>query len=263
MTTTDAMTLLDHPLLASRYFLPRRGALEEAFYVVGADGASRLGCFRAAPFDDEQALTVLHFHGNAEIVADYVPAMADVMNELGVNVLFAEYRGYGVSSGTPSLNAMLDDAESIFRALDVPASRVVAFGRSLGSLFALEIAGRHPDIAGLILESGIADPLDPAITRVSAEDLGVSSEELTAAVAERVDQRAKISRYGGPLLVMHTKADLLIPATHGKKLFEWGGAPVTNKRLVLLDHGDHGTIYSANRERYTSELDGFLRRLRD
>lgn len=263
MSTTDAVTLLDHPLLASRYFLPRRGKLDGAFYVVAADGASKLGCFRAAPYDDDRALTVLHFHGNAEIVSDYVPAMAGVINEFGVNVLFAEYRGYGVSSGAPSLNAMLDDAESIFQALGVPASQVVAFGRSLGSLFALEIAGRHPDIAGLVIESGIADALDPAIVRVSAEDLGVSTEELSAAVAERVDQRAKISRYRGPLLVLHTQADMLIPKAHAERLFAWGGAVPANKKLVLFEQGDHGTIYAENRDRYMSELDTFFQHLRD
>ncbi|HXX69303.1 MAG TPA: alpha/beta hydrolase [Polyangiaceae bacterium] len=256
------MTLLDHPLLASRYFLPRPGALEAAFFVVAADGQSRLGCFRSAPYDGARALTVLHFHGNAEIVPDYVPSMAHVMNDLGVNVVFAEYRGYGASTGAPSINAMLDDSESIFQALRVSASRVVAFGRSLGSIFALEVARRHPGIAGLILESAIAEPLDPAIVRVSAEDLGASKEELAAAVAERVDQRAKISGYAGPLLVMHTTADMLIPVTHAQRLFEWAGARPAQKKLVLFEQGDHGTIYAANREDYMVELGAFLDRVR-
>lgn len=261
-TTIDTMSLLDHPLLASRYFLPRRGALQGAFFVVAADGQSRLGCFRSAPYDPKKTLTVLHFHGNAEIVPDYVPTMAHVINDLGVNVVFAEYRGYGVSTGSPSLNAMLDDSESIFQALHVSAAHVVAFGRSLGSLFALEVARRHPDLAGLILESGIAEPLDPAIVRVSAEDLGTSDEQLAAAVTERVDQRAKISRYAGPLLVMHTTADMLIPAAHAQRLFDWGGARPAQKKLVLFEHGDHGTIYAANQHRYMAELGAFLERVR-
>lgn len=257
-----AMHILDHPLLASRYFLPRNGEMEGVLFVPAADGKSRLGCFRASPYDSDRALTVLHFHGNAEIVPDYVPAMVNVLNSLGVNVLFAEYRGYGMSTGSPSLNGMLDDAECVFQTLGVPASQIVAFGRSLGSLFAVEVAGRHPGIGGLILESGIAEPLDPAITRVSAEDLGASADELTAAVAERVDQHAKLARYGGPLLVMHTAFDMLIPRVHAERLREWGGAPAADKRLVVFEKGDHGTIYAVNQAKYQAELAGFFGRIR-
>jgi pimeloyl-ACP methyl ester carboxylesterase len=235
--------------------------MEGVLFVTAADGESRLGCFRAAPYPDDCALTVLHFHGNAEIVPDYVPVMANVLNSLGVNVFFVEYRGYGMSTGAPSLNGMLDDTECVFETLGVSARQVVAFGRSLGSLFAVEVAARHPDIGGLILESGIAEPLDPAITRVSAEDLGTSLDELTAAVAERVDQRAKLARYGGPLLVMHTAFDMLIPRAHGERLREWGSASTHDKTLVIFEQGDHGTIYAANQEKYQSELAGFFARV--
>lgn len=235
--------------------------MKDVLFVTATDGESRLGCSRASPHQGDRALTVLHFHGNAEIVPDYVPTMANVLNSLGVNVFFAEYRGYGMSTGKPSLNAMLDDAECVFEALGVPASKVVAFGRSLGSLFAIEIAGRHPEIGGLILESGIAEPLDPAIARVSAEDLGTSPGELSAAVAERFDQHAKLARYDGPLLVMHTALDPLIPRAQAERLHDWGGAPAAGKRLVIFDKGDHGTIFAANQEQYLSELAAFFARV--
>jgi pimeloyl-ACP methyl ester carboxylesterase len=248
-------SLLDHPLIASRYFFPRRDPVEAPFVVSTSDG-QRLACYRSTPHPG--ALTVLHFHGNAEIVADYVPAMADLLGSFGVNVVFAEYRGYGGSTGTPSVSAMLDDADTVFRAMGVPPERAVAFGRSLGSLFAVEVAARHPSLAGLVLESGIADPLEPAILRVKPEDVGMSADAFRAAVDSRVNQRTKLRAYAGPLLVLHAAGDNLIPLSHGERNFTWGGAPEHDKSLVVFPHGDHGTIFAANRTDYLQKLASFL-----
>jgi pimeloyl-ACP methyl ester carboxylesterase len=253
-------SLLDHPLLAARYFFPRRDPVDRPFVVPAADGAASLACYRSAPHAD--ALTVLHFHGNAEVVADYVPAVAEMVNGLGVNVVFAEYRGYGGSTGAPSLPAMLGDAECVFRATGAPAPHVVPFGRSLGSLFAVEVAARHPDVAGLVIESGIADPLERSLIRVSPEDLGASPSELQAAVYTHFDQRAKLASYHGPLLVMHTAADMLIARSHADRMFAWGGAPAEDKELVIFERGDHGSIFPANRDAYLDHLRRFLARVR-
>jgi pimeloyl-ACP methyl ester carboxylesterase len=252
-------SLLDHPLLAARYFFPRREPVSSPFFVTASDGVSRLACHRSMPYPG--ALTLLHFHGNAEVVADYVPAIAQLVNALGVNVVFAEYRGYGGSTGSPSLRAMLDDAEAVFQAMDVSARRVVPFGRSLGSLFAVEIASRHPEVAGLVLESGIADVLDRNLVRVTPEDLGASPLDLEAAVKERFDQRAKLAAYTGPLLVMHTRQDALVAPSHGERTHNWGGAPTADKTLVMFEEGDHGTIFLVNNDAYLRHLRNFLRNL--
>jgi pimeloyl-ACP methyl ester carboxylesterase len=249
------LSLLDHPLVASRYFFPRRDPVDDPFVVQTDDGCN-LACFRVSL--DPTALTLLHFHGNAEVVADYIPEVAEVVTSFGVNAVFAEYRGYGSSTGTPSLGAMLDDAETIFQAVGVPAERIVPFGRSLGSLFAVEVAARHPEVAGLVIESGIADPLEPALLRVSPEDFGMSAESFRAAADARVNQEQKLRAYSGPLLVLHTTGDRLIPPSHAERMFAWASAPASDKSLVMFDHGDHGSIYPANRTAYLGHLASFL-----
>ena len=60
---------------------------------------------------------MLHFHGNGELVAEYID-VADLFVGRGLNVCFAEYC-YGQSTGKPALVAMQKDGEKIVEALGV------------------------------------------------------------------------------------------------------------------------------------------------
>src|SRR3990167_5051816 len=127
-------SILDHPILSRRYFSPRREAPSDIFWIECNE--ARLACAYVAPHPG--ALTLVHFHGNGEVVADYFPDLAAGLTALGVNVLFAEYRGYGASSGEPGMARIIDDIPAIVTALPVGPSQLVAFGRSVGSLYAIE-----------------------------------------------------------------------------------------------------------------------------
>ena len=135
---------LDHPILTGRYFYPWPNRFEEPFFVEG--NGFRLGCRYRRVHDD--APTIIHFHGNGETVADYLGEFEERIAGLGANLLLAEYRGYGMSSGVPALAAMLDDVELIVRACGLPPERVIFFGRSLGSLYALHGAALFPGRPG-------------------------------------------------------------------------------------------------------------------
>jgi pimeloyl-ACP methyl ester carboxylesterase len=254
-----AGSLLDHPVLAGRLFFPRRSAVSDPFWVTASDGMSRLACFRAMPHPG--APTIVHFHGNGEVVSDYVPDMAEEFAKVGVNVMLAEYRGYGGSTGaSPALGGMLEDAAAVLAASGARPENVIAFGRSLGSLFAIELAARYPNLRGLILESGIADPLERTPFRVTPEELGVSQAELAAAIASRLDQRAKLGRYRGPLLVLHAANDQLVAPLHAERNFAWSAAASDDKELVLFARGNHNSIFLSNYVEYLEALRRFLAR---
>jgi len=71
-------------------------------------------------------------HGNGEIVSDYIYSK---LSYLEYNILYAEYRGYGFSSGdNPSLVNILDDVEHIIKSIDTPLEDIILFGRSIGSI---------------------------------------------------------------------------------------------------------------------------------
>lgn len=247
---------LEHPLISNRYFYPRYDEFPDIFWV--PQGNIQLACYRVHQNDD--ALTFIHYHGNGEVISDYLPDFSDTLLEMGVNVCFAEYRGYGRSSGTPSLVSMLDDTTALFEALALPASRLVVYGRSIGSIYAIEFAHRYPTIAGLILESGIADPLERVLLRVDPEELGISDEALAYACSQHLDHHRKLQGYQNPLLVLHTRHDGLVDLSHAQRNYEWASS--TQKKLHIFERGDHNSLLFVNQHPYHQALADFLDQLR-
>ncbi|MDO3377906.1 alpha/beta hydrolase [Geoalkalibacter halelectricus] len=246
--------LLNHPLIAARYFFPRPDSVAAPFWVEAGD--ARLACHYHRPHP--QGFTLVHFHGNGEVAADWSEGFPEVMADLGLNCLVAEFRGYGGSTSRPLLGAMLDDVAALIRAADTPPERLILFGRSVGSLFAVHGVSLFPDIAGLILESAVADVLERLLLRLSPGELGVSPQQLAAAVAERLDQRSKMASYPGHTLVMHARGDSLVDVSHGERLHAWAGGP---KRLRIFARGDHNNLMFVNQREYFGEIADFVAQL--
>jgi len=247
---------LDHPVLSGRYFYPWPNRFEEPFFVEG--NGFRLGCRYCRVHDD--APTIIHFHGNGECVADYLGEFEERITGLGANLLLAEYRGYGMSSGVPALAAMLEDVELIVAASGVPQEQLIFFGRSLGSLYALHGAARYPRAAGLIIESGLADPLERILVRIEPREVGATAEELRASVQRCFDQQEKIAAFTGRVLIMHTRNDDLVSVSHAERLHAWANEP---KRLLVFERGDHNTILPANLEAYFDAVGRYIRGIRN
>jgi pimeloyl-ACP methyl ester carboxylesterase len=112
---------------------------------------------------------------------------------------------------------MLDDALAIVDATGVPPERIVLYGRSVGSIYALHAAA-HRKVAGLIIESGIADVGEGL--GVEPEEIGSTRDELDAAVSLHFDHRSNLRDFGGPVLIFHTAPDRLVQVWHARQLAE-------------------------------------------
>ena len=246
------MPNLDSPIVSARYFFPRRDALTDPVWV-DVDGA-RLAC-GAHPTTAGRP-TLLHFHGNGEVVADWIDELGPAFAQRGVNTFFAEYRGYGTSTGTPQLVAMLGDVCAIFEAAGCAADQTVIYGRSVGSIYAIHLAhvlaeaGTPP--RGLVIESGISDPLSRILMRVRPDELGVSLADLEAEAAAHLDHEAKLRSYPGRTLVVHAAGDHLVAPEHARKNARWSGG-----ELLLFERGDHNSIYHFNRDRLLAAVAEF------
>lgn len=246
--------ILDHPMLSARYFYPWPNRFDDVFNVEGSGFC--LGC-RYRHVSDEMP-TIIHFHGNGETVADYAGEFENRIAGIGANLLLAEFRGYGMSSGEPGLVSMLDDVRLVTEATGASPEKIIFFGRSLGSLYAVHGASLYPQAAGLILESGVADPLERILVRVEPYLIGATMEELREAVDRHLNQKQKIGSFKGKVLIMHTVNDDLVDVSHAERLYEWANEP---KEKLLFDRGDHNSIMVANADRYFSAAGRFIKNL--
>ena len=167
-------SILDHPLVTTRYFFPRRVEIENPFWV--DCGEAKLSCYYHR--GRREAKTVIFFHGNGEVVADYIELFTAIFSQVGYNFLLAEYRGYGMSSGDPALHKMLGDVEYVIKAMQEPPEKLILFGRSIGSIYAVHGVQQIPGIAGLIIESGISRLMERLLVRIQPEEMGIAERLL-------------------------------------------------------------------------------------
>jgi len=174
---------------------------------------------------------LLYFGGNAEEVSWMLERAGEVP---GAGWLLVDYRGYGASEGSPSEAALVSDALAWFdRAATLPGvdrSRIVAFGRSLGSGVAVQLAAKRP-VRALIL----ATPYDSlaAVARHYYWYLPVDWM-----LRHRFDSDLLAPGMKQPLLALIAERDEVIPPAHAEALFKaWGGP----KHRVLLTGAGHNS----------------------
>ena len=246
------MHIFDHPLISDRYFFPRKDTPTN-LVPVEVDGAV-LGCARYETNPD--APWLVHFHGNGEVVADYEFDLLPHFQAAGLNVFFAEYRGFGASTGTPAMVTMLGDVPRILSAVGVPFEKIVVYGRSVGSIYAIEAACRAPNLGGLVIESGIASPLERILFRVRPEELGVTAKDLEQEASEHLDHQRKLGQFPGRTLVLHAANDTMVARSHAERNASWA----KNAELVLYERGDHNTILAMNLEDIVTRVAKFAMR---
>ena len=117
----------------------------------------------AAPDAKFARLTVLFLHGQDGNLGDTVDALAR-LHGAGLNVLAFDYRGHGQSQFVrPSEAHWRQDAEWAIEYLTgtrhVAPGAIVLDGTGLGANLALEEAAAHPELAGVIVERPLPDPM--------------------------------------------------------------------------------------------------------
>jgi pimeloyl-ACP methyl ester carboxylesterase len=251
MKINHELSLLNHPVIGQRYFFPRHEPPGNPFWV-NCNGV-QLACVYSK--SNPEWPTVVHFHGNGEVVADYLDGFPQRLQQVEYNCFLAEFRGYGGSSGVPELGSMLCDVHPTIEAIGVPEEQLVLFGRSVGSLFAIKAAELFPNVRGLILESAVADPMERLLLRLYPEELGTTSLELAEAINKVIDIKGIMSEFSRPTLILHTRHDGLIDVNHAERLAGWCNGPTT---LKVFPMGSHNDIMFVNAKEYFEQVNKFL-----
>lgn len=255
MNRPEVQRVLFHPRVAARTALPL-GAVD---IDIEAEPGVLIGCrlFTA----EKDAPTILFFHGNGEIVADY-DDIGPLYMKAGLNFLIADYRGYGWSGGNPSFANLLADSHVLYDQLkqylhaNGYSSSLFLMGRSLGSAAAIELAVSHnSEISGLIIESGFA------LTLPLAETLGLGELLQDVAVTEEqtFNNAGKISKVTKPTFLLHGQKDTLIPLWQAEKLHAESGA--RSKELQVVPGADHNALIAIGGPHYFLAISRFVRQV--
>ncbi len=246
----DNLSFIFHPRNCERTPLPK-GATDVA---IETEPGVIIGC--RFYINDPESPNILFFHGNGEIVADY-DEIGPLYNQAGMNLLVTDYRGYGWSSGSPTVSSMLTDAEVLFQEIQnwlkshKHSGALLLMGRSLGSVPAIDLASRHEaDSKGLIIESGIADTI-PLIKCLGIDVAGIDFTE-----EDGFNNLKKIESVTIATFVFHGSRDEIITAGEAEKLQSHGGA--RSKEFVVIPGATHNTMISTGGKLYFQTIKQFI-----
>jgi pimeloyl-ACP methyl ester carboxylesterase len=231
------------------------GYRHETLELERADGTIGRGVRVMHPEND---VTVLYFCGNGSELSNAGYRVFSALTRSHVDVVFFDRRGYGGSSGSPSMELTMEDTVQTFDFVRAMVDgELIVHGLSLGSFAAGVLAERRP-VDGLVLE-GSATNVD------EWKDLFVSwyvrpfvkieiSEEMRLADNLRV-----VRNQQAPLLILVGSRDGLTPVRFAERLF--GEAVAEEKWIHVFEGSYHNTIMS--HPEFNAVYDEFLAELVD
>ncbi len=231
-------------------------------------GARKEESFLAAPQSDKRVIAavpalnkgglggvVLYLHGNASNVGSNVEH-AHRFHRLGLSVFVMDYRGYGKSQGDfPSESQVYEDAQLAWDYLvkqrGINPNQIYIYGHSLGGAIAIDLAVRHPEAAGLIVEGSFTSTR----AMVNFQKGLFWMFPIDVLLTQRFDSLSKVDRLQMPVLFIHGAADKVVPVEMSKKLFDAAPEP---KQLYIVPDGGHTNVAHIGGEEYLQILSQFL-----
>jgi pimeloyl-ACP methyl ester carboxylesterase len=207
------------------------------------DGAMLKGTLIKVP---EARATIVYFGGNQFRISVAGAEPITRLLPLKVNILMVDHRGYGQSSGTPSVKNMQADALQVYDYLttrnDLNTIPIILHGHSLGSTVAGYVASQRP-IDGLVLEGSVTNVPQMVNSRIPwfakpFVTINISDE------LNQVDNLKALQQYQMPLLIMTGEDDKQTPPALAESLYLQ--AKSTHKQLYIVKDKHHGNTLTGS-----------------
>jgi pimeloyl-ACP methyl ester carboxylesterase len=225
-------------------------AVEQLWLPVAANDMVRVWYLPAPP---DRGTVVLSM-GAAGEMACYL-YVARLLIDGGWSVVMYEYRGFGLSTGEPSLSTLADDLEQVVQWARERTGReqVALMGVSLGTIPSVAVAVRRPEwVNGVVLDSPVA--LGEQLERfwwLLNNPVGA----LLALLDPELVSESIVHRLKDPLLVFAYDRDLLTTLRTVQALYERAPEP---KQLVRFPGLGHAAGAYFDTAEYVASLDSFL-----
>lgn len=176
--------------------------------------------------------TAIVSHGNAGNI-DHRTILAAALLCCNLNVLLYDYEGYGASSGSTSIKAMIRDGVATYdyavNELKLSPKNILVYGESIGTGVSVQISKQRP-VAGIILQSGFSTLLD------ASRDFLFYLPMYPASWFENLDNVEILKQKHPPLLILHGDHDNVIALRHAQKLYREAAPP---KQMIELKQFGH------------------------
>jgi uncharacterized protein len=202
---------------------------------------------------NQRSLTLLYLHGNGVNIGANV-AQANYFHQLEFSVLLVDYRGYGRSQGAfPGEAQVYQDAQTAWNYLvqdrKISPDQIFIYGHSLGGAIAIDLAIRHPNAAGLIVQSTFTSMRD-MVDRTTPFRLFPDF-----LLTQRFASIQKVPDLRMPVLFIHGKADAQVPFDMSVALYAAAPEP---KRLYLVPGAGHNDVTSTAGAEYLQVVQRFV-----
>ncbi|RLA22537.1 MAG: alpha/beta hydrolase [Gammaproteobacteria bacterium] len=207
------------------------------------------------PAKGEAKGSVYFLHGNAENISTHIQSVY-WLPEMGYQVFLLDYRGYGLSEGKPDLAGALEDIKTGFNWLieqeSVSGKPVFLLGQSLGASMGIYFAATDDQakshLSGVISDAAFARYRD--IARHVADQIWLAwalQYPVSWSVVRQYDPVDYIGSISPtPLLLIHSRDDVIIPWENSNALFEAAKEPKTQIETA----GYHGMTFNFTRNRW-------------
>lgn len=205
----------------------------------------------------QKRILMLITHGNGGNISVRLDQYREFVTRFRhIDILALEYRGYGLSEGSPSEEGIALDALAARRWIDErirdtyqvqPA--LVYFGRSLGGAVATRLAATEPPDA-LILECPVSSIPDLAKTHAPWRYLPIERF-----IHNRFDAVSHARNVQCPLLIMHSEFDEIVPIECGRTVYDAALGP---KQFYVIKGAPHNGADYYDPEGYYAAMGEFM-----
>lgn len=205
--------------------------------------------------------TVLVLHGNAENVSTHVNSTLWLVDE-GFNVFIFDYRGYGRSQGSPTIEGVHVDAEAALETLlampGVDKDRIIVMGQSIGGAIAVYLVAHSPykdRVKALILDSPLASYRRIAREKIAGSIIGWPFQYPLSWLVNDDYSPVKFIKNVSPVpvVIIHGERDRVVPLHHGRLLYDAASEPKEFWQTTPRGH-----VYSFSDEKIREKLVHYL-----
>jgi len=228
-------------MLASMIFFPDKAFYQtpeeygfdwEDVYLQTSDEVKIHGWYLTAP---NQKGAIIFYHGNAGNIS-YRLFKSKGWIDRGISVFLVDYRGFGKSEGKiKGAQDLLRDGQAALdwtvQTKDLPLSKIILYGESIGSFPALKL-GSDNKVGAVILEAAATSLHDlarlhyPFVPKVILNDFAMPNDE-------------QIKDLKAPLFILHGTRDEICPYKMGQALYELAPEP---KEMFSIEGGMHNDL---------------------